>query len=153
MHVLPAITLPLLLAGGISAVASSAVLNLHHRFLSFPVQAHEPEWRCLGSASIDAEMTASTLEGAGGSKLEASGVEGGIDNGKGWYQVGVERDGEWIMASTRTVRPTITAEHTGIIYTRAEHSVSPRLIASRSHPSHDRRISQLDLPPASSSEV
>lgn len=47
-------------------------------------------------------MTATQLSGH--TEHALGGTEGQERNdGKGWYQVGIEREGEWVMASTRVV--------------------------------------------------
>lgn len=95
--------LPLLLVERIYASAAPAALHFQHRFRPFPSSGDAPEWRPLGSASVDSVMDTARLGQYSGDVVSSVGGAAARDNGKGWYQVGVERDGEWVMASTRAV--------------------------------------------------
>lgn len=81
------------------ATSLPSSIHLQHRFLPFPSSADQATWIPLGVAAIDSDLEMTKLETVSTSRQN----EGIRDDGKGWYQVGVERNGEWVMASTRAV--------------------------------------------------
>jgi hypothetical protein len=96
LAIITLLAIPLALANTLSLT-----IHLQHRFLPFPSPSSDtlPAWSLLGSAAIDSEVAMTKLESVSTSRHS----ESARDNGKGWYQVGVERGGEWVMASTRAV--------------------------------------------------
>jgi hypothetical protein len=88
----------------IALASRPSTLHFQHRFLPFPHASDAiPAWQPLGSASIDADMSATYLGQYSGDAASSDSKK--TDNGKGWYQVGMERDGQWVLASTRAVCP------------------------------------------------
>lgn len=142
MH-LPAILLVrLVLLERAVSFLTPASIELQHRFLPFPSSASEPSWQPLGSASIDGEMTATRLEkdtGQGGKEL---GRDWDMDDGKGWYQVGVESEGDWIIASTRAVSSSAVQ-----VSSETDLSVSLILFSTISNPTNDRLTPHFHVSP------
>lgn len=84
------------------AVQTPASLQIHHRYLSSG-ESSNPKWVSLGIIPVDEDLTASSLDITRTVGGDVAAAESGGEAGEGWYQVGVEQDGLWVIGSTRAV--------------------------------------------------
>lgn len=102
-------------SGSASATAfNNPTFKLHHRFLppSSPAAGTaQPGWTEFALFPAGPSTTLSETADVTHVAVSAEDAAGIKGDAQGWYQVGVETDGGWVIGSTRAVSHSVEAPH------------------------------------------